>query len=126
MSASNSENFNVRMPTTGFKPNEYRLLYSNAFRFRVSPSDVAITFSVVTDHPMDPAQVALRDEAVVFMTLSHAKAFLSNLSDLLSAIEDKFGDIKKAPGFVPLGRQDVKQMVEQMAQAVAQSSTDKA
>jgi len=70
---------------------DYKLFYANAFKLRISPADIAITFGVTVEDPNDPAQQAVRDEATVMLALPQLAAVAKQLHDVVLALDEKLG-----------------------------------
>lgn len=66
---------------------EYRTIYSNLFRYRLTPNDVSITFQLLTDRPGLPMlKLKVVEEAEVTMSHNQIKSFLLHLFKLMSAL----------------------------------------
>ena len=80
---------------------EYRSVYSNLFRYRISPTDFAITFSMTVDQGGIVGQsTAVLDKVQVTMVLGQAKALAEYLSLIIQRYEREIGPIS-APGPSP-------------------------
>lgn len=111
----------LNLPTAGFKAPEFRIIYVNAFRFRVSPADFMVTFGVQTDHPINPNLTAVKDEVAIALTLPHLKLLATHLTAAVTALEAQYGEITIPAGVgIPVGGID--EMVRQLhEQATAQA-----
>ncbi len=72
----------------------FRALYSNFFKYRMSPNDVALTFCNLTDVAEPPARLVSVDEVQVVMSYSQAKVVSEYLALIVSNYEREFGSIR--------------------------------
>ena len=76
---------------------EFRRIYSNSFRYRITASELTLTFQYVTDDP-ETSSPDFIDEVELTMSHSQAKNLLLYLEKLVSAFEKEFGVIKNTGG----------------------------
>lgn len=76
---------------------EFRRVYSNTFRYRLSASDLTIFFQYLTDNP-ENSSADVVEEVELTMSHSQAKAFFLYISKLITAFEQEFGTIKSTGG----------------------------
>lgn len=83
------------------RSSEFRRIYSNIFRYKMTPSDVSIIFQFFTDNQQGPqgqTNVVVIEEAEIVMSHSQAKSFVLHLRKLIEAFEQEFGAIKSIGG----------------------------
>ena len=76
---------------------EFRRVYSNTFRYRLSASDFTIFFQYLTDNP-ETSSAEVIEEVELTMSHNQAKAFFLYISKLITAFEQEFGTIKSTGG----------------------------
>jgi hypothetical protein len=87
---------------------DFRVVYTNSFRFRASHADVAVCFSYQTELPGD--QTILQDEVEVVLVPSTLKLLQMAINDNVEAIEKVLGTITLPP-----------EVLEQLAAAKAET-----
>ena len=92
----------VMAPLAGIhqKSPNFRVIYSNIFRYRVTLADLSLVFSTMADTGDAPNTLATTDEAVVVMSLSQAKSLAEYLTMIIGRFEREVGPINgigKAP-----------------------------
>jgi hypothetical protein len=74
---------------------DYRRIYTNLFRYKITPNDISITFQSITDDPAFPAAtLRVIEEAEITMSHNQTKSLVAHLSKLIAAFEREFGPIK--------------------------------
>jgi hypothetical protein len=78
---------------------EYRAVYANGSQVRITPWDIALSFSRLTE--IVPG--LLGQEQIVDVTLgpAQAKAFVISMTETIKAFEEVFGEIKLDPVMMP-------------------------
>ncbi len=76
---------------------DYRLFYANAFKLRISPADIAVTFGIMAESPTDPAQQIVLDEATVMLALPQFFALTKQLHSLANALQKELAEIGAIP-----------------------------
>lgn len=71
----------------------YRVIYSNAFRFRVGPGEASIVHCLVTDTPGSPTTNLIQEEVCISLSWPHLKMLAAQLSGAVEAIEAATGPI---------------------------------
>jgi len=80
------------------RSSDYRKIYTNLFRFRITPNDISIIFQAIADTPGIPvAPLKVTEEAEIIMSHSQTKSVVIHLSKLIAAFEREFGPIKTTP-----------------------------
>jgi hypothetical protein len=95
----------------------YRLVYANAFGYKISSNDAVITFSINTTMPAGPVPVdVIQEEVSVAMTMPALKILHVFLSKLIPKIEEIAGPIKYLEAAIPTDEQ-LDPMMKAFAQA---------
>lgn len=81
------------------RSSDYRKIYTNLFRYRITPSDISVTFQAIVDKPGFPiATLKVSEEAEITMSHGQTKNLVIHLSKLIAAFEKEFGPIKTTAG----------------------------
>jgi len=82
-------------PLTGThqKSPNFRVIYSNIFRYRITLADLSLVFSTMADTGDHPNTLATTDEAIVVMSLSQAKSLAEYLTMIIGRFEREIGPI---------------------------------
>jgi Protein of unknown function (DUF3467) len=75
------------------KSPHFRAVYSNQFRYRVSPTDVSLVFLSAADTGEQPVPWTLTEEVIVLMSLGQAKALSEYLTMIVNRYERELGPI---------------------------------
>jgi hypothetical protein len=81
-------------PIRFVRAKDFRVAYSNTFRFRISPGDIAIAFGYQTEIP---DQGIIQDEVEVVLTPATLKVLKLAMDDTLEAVEKAIGSIQLPP-----------------------------
>ena len=75
----------------------YRTIYTNTFRYRITPADFSITLQLVSDTPGSLFVNLVTEEAEIVMSHTVVKNLLLHLTKVIAAFEKEFGSIKDIP-----------------------------
>jgi len=82
------------------KSPNFRVVYSNEFRYRVSPNDIGLIFANLADTGDAERTMVSTDEVLVQMAIGQAKALAEYLTMIVSRFERTIGPVRaigKAP-----------------------------
>lgn len=71
----------------------YRLVYANAFGFRLSASDFCLTIANNAAMPGAPVNI-VQEEIAIMMPLPQLKILAEHLTGIVQAVEDEIGAIR--------------------------------
>ncbi len=74
---------------------DYRELYANSVRIRVSVWDFQLVFGLASSE--SPEQITIRDQSAVFLSPQQAKALCNMLGQNLAQYEQAFGALNLEP-----------------------------
>jgi hypothetical protein len=93
---ADSPNPTISKPPARFgRAKDFRVVYSNTFRFRVSNTEVAIALGYQTAIPDD--QILIQDEVEVVFSPTHLKFLSIAMSDAVAALEKEIGTVQLPP-----------------------------
>jgi hypothetical protein len=79
---------------------DYQVVYSNFFRYRVGPHDIALTFSTAADPGGGVGPVVITDRVQIVMAHGQAKSLMEYLSLIVRLYEKEVAPIR-VPGTAP-------------------------
>lgn len=75
----------------------YQVIYSNFFKYRISPNDVSITFSTISDVRGGTGAPTISDRVQIILPYGQVKSLMEYLSLIVSAYEREVAHIN-TPG----------------------------
>jgi hypothetical protein len=86
---------NPVVPTQMIRNKDFRNVFSNSFRVRAAPTEIAITFGYATAVPAGNGErQILQDEVEVILTPATLKLLKMGIDDNLEAVEKVIGTIQ--------------------------------
>jgi hypothetical protein len=79
----------------------YRLIYCQLFRTRITPGDITLTVSTLTDQRPGQTDLTVEDQAAIVMSWPEMKMLVQQLSVIVAAIEQDIGPIPIPRGYLP-------------------------
>jgi hypothetical protein len=79
---------------------EYQVIYSNFFRYRLAPYDIALTFSTIADPGGGVGPATLTDRVQIVMAYGQIKSLMEYLSLIVRTYERDVATIN-TPGSAP-------------------------
>ncbi len=83
------------------KSPEFRVVYSNEFRYRVTPNDVGLIFANMADIGEGERTIVSTDEVLVQMSLGQAKALAEYLTMIVRRFERDIGPVRALGKLAP-------------------------
>lgn len=72
---------------------QYRIIYSNIFKSRIGPNDLALVFGILSDATGAPVANVWQEEATIVMAWPQVKILAKFLSEVVEAAEGQLGPI---------------------------------
>lgn len=93
---------------------EFRVVYSNEFRYRVTPNDLSLIFANISDSAEGDKTIMTTDEVLVQMSLGQAKALAEYLTMIVARFQRDIGPIR-AVGKTPPSEAELDGMFQILA-----------
>jgi hypothetical protein len=76
------------------KSPDFRVIYSNEFRYRVTPNDIGLVFSNMADIGEGDKTIVMTEEVLIQMSLGQAKALAEYLTMIVARFERTIGPVR--------------------------------